>query len=115
MAAPTLDSTILRGFGDNNVCELQYSTITGNESFTATFSSDAPAVDPTMITHMVTTRPTDDSNVGLSWTGNNTPGDSNSGRTVTLSLDTEVGGSMTGAVVRVYLWWPESASGGITA
>jgi hypothetical protein len=114
MAAPTLDSSKLRGFGDNYVNELQYSSITGNESFTATFDSDAPALDPTMVTHVVTTRPTDNSNVGISWTGNNTPGDDNSARTITLSLDTEVGGSMTGAVVRVYLWWTESATGGIS-
>lgn len=114
MAAPTLNASSLRAFGDNFVNELEYSSITGNESFTCTWSSQAPALDPTMVTCVVTTRPTDKSNINVSWTANNTPGDSNSGRTCTLSLDTEVGGSMTGAVVRVYLWWVASADGGIS-
>jgi hypothetical protein len=57
----------------------------------------------------VTTRATDGSPVLMSYESSDTSLD-----TVTLRFDTEVGGDLTGAVVKVFLEWHESADGGIS-
>lgn len=62
-----------------------------------------------MVTHEVTTRATSRDVIEVSHLR---ASDSASGDTVAVAIDTTTGGNLAGAVVRLYLWFVESASGG---
>ena len=89
------------------ITELSLSTIVAGKSETVSHGGPSGAT-PLMVLHTVSTRPTDCSVVDFAWTGSST-----SGNTVSLTLDTVPGGSLTGAVVKVFCLFSEQASGGV--
>ena len=114
MAAPTTDASRTRTHVDRIIHEAEFSAITPAESFNFTFPSNLPALNPTFIRHSVVTQPTSRDVVDVQWTANNVPGAANATRVVELTMMTSIGGSLTGAVVRVYFEWLQQASGGIS-
>ena len=114
MAAPTTNSSKTHTCVDRIIHEAEFSAITAAESFSYTFPSNLPALDPTFVRHAVVTQPTSRDVVDVHWTSDSTPGDTNSSRAVELTIMTSIGGSLTGAVVRVYFEWLEQGSGGLS-
>jgi hypothetical protein len=66
---------------------------------------------PVRVHHTVTTAPTDNSPVLFEWdkSNNDTTND-----TIRVKFDTTDGGSLTGAVVSVFVYWGGIGSGGIS-
>ena len=91
-----------------SITELSLSTIVAGKSEAVSHGGPTGAT-PLMVLHTVSTRPTDGSVVDFAWTASSTSGD-----TVSVTLDTVPGGSLTGAVVKVYCLFSEQASGGIS-
>ena len=112
--AATTDSATNRAWVDRLIHEVQFSAINAEESFNYTFPSSCPALDPSFVKAITVTDPESGDPVFVKWTAYNTPGAANASRLVTLRIGTVPGGSVTGAVVRVYLEWVPSGSGGIS-
>lgn len=90
------------------ITESSLSTLVAGKSEAISHNGPSGAT-PLLVLHTTTTRPTDGSVVDFSWTGTST-----SGNTVSVTLDTVPGGSLTGAAVKVYCIFIEQASGGTT-
>jgi len=90
------------------ITELSLSTIVAGKSESVSHGGPTGAT-PLMVLHTVSTRATDGSVVDFAWTATSTSGD-----TVSVTLDTVPGGSLTGAVVKVYCLFSEQGSGGIS-
>lgn len=111
----TTDSAVTRTNVDRIVHDVTFSAINAGETFDYTFPSSIPALNPTWVRVMVVTQAVSKDPVFCYWTDDNTPGATNTGRTVQLVLDTVANGSLTGAIARVTMEWLEQASGGISA
>jgi len=90
------------------ITESSLSTLVAGKSESISHNGPSGAT-PLMVLCTTTTRPTDGSVVDFSWTGTST-----SGNTVSVTLDTVPGGSLTGAAVKVYCLFHEQGSGGIS-
>jgi len=90
------------------ITESSLSTLVAGKSESISHNGPSGAT-PMMVLCTTTTRPTDGSVVDFSWTATST-----SGNTVSVTLDTVAGGSLTGAAVKVYCFFHEQATGGIS-
>jgi hypothetical protein len=109
MAISTDSSFIQRDIPE--VCNvIQVSTLDAgvdvNQAHTGPSGARAYKVD-----HTVITKPTDGSDVKFEWDGAN---DSTTNNTIRIRFDTEAGGSLTGAVVKLFVYFGGVASGGIS-
>ena len=91
-----------------SITELSLSTVVAGKS-EAVLHNGPSGTTPIMVLHSTTTRPTDGSVVDFSWTSTDTTNNK-----VSVTLDTVPGGSLTGAEVKVYCIFLDSASGGIS-
>ena len=106
--ALTVDSTKPTRFGDITEVELQLSSIT-DASTTSVAHGGPSGVAPYKVSHVVTTAPTSRDPIGMSWEASST-----SANTVDVRFSVPQGGDITGAIVKMYVTFRESASGGIT-
>jgi|TARA_Y100000310_G_scaffold222159_1_gene223828 hypothetical protein len=106
--AATVDSTTATLFGDLTEMTLQLSSITADSVTTLSHGGPSGAT-PYKVTHTVVTAPTSRDPIGMSWEGSST-----SNNTVDVRLSVPQGGDITAAVVKVYVAFKESASGGIS-
>ena len=112
--AATTNSAVTRAWVDRIIHEVEFSAINAEETFSYTFPSSLPALNPTFVRSATVTDPVTGDPIFVKWTGNNTPGGANASRTIQLRIGTNPGGSVTSGVVRVYFEWLESAAGGIS-
>lgn len=113
--AASVDSTVVRTSVDRVICEVQLSSINPGATETITLPSNTPALYPVMARLSVVTPATSKDPVFMYQGTNWTPGGSNTGRTLTVILDTIPGGNLAAAVVKLYFEWLEQGSGGISA
>ncbi len=107
---PTIDSSKVLAWEPYTVYEEQWSALDAGAAVDLSWTAaDGPALAPHSVSMEVLTRPTDRSPVQLH---RDTANDAPSSRTIRLSVDTEAGGSLTGAVVSIKLTWIATASGG---
>ena len=109
--ASTIDSSTRVKHVQDVVYEEQWSANDGTAQDLSWAAADGPAIVPYKVEMEVLTPPTDRSIVQLQRT---TASDSASARTIRVRLESETGGSLTGAVVLIRLSWLEQASGGIS-
>lgn len=104
----TTDSTVATGFGDFTEMTVQLSSITAGALIALAHGGPSGAT-PHRVSHTVVTAPTSQDPVGMSWESSSTSAD-----TVSLRFTVPQGGDISGAKVKVYVTFKESASGGIT-
>ena len=104
----TTDSTVATGFGDFTEMTISLSSITAGALIALAHGGPSKAT-PHRVSHTVVTAPTSQDPVGMSWEGSST--DDN---TVSIRFTVPQGGDITGAKVKVYVTFKESAGGGIS-
>ncbi len=104
----TTDSTVATGFGDFTEMTVQLSSITAGALIALSHGGPSGAA-PHRVSHTVVTAPTSQDPIGMSWESSSTSAD-----TVSLRFTVPQGGDISGAKVKVYVTFKESASGGIT-
>lgn len=112
--AATVDSTVLDTSVDRLICAVQLSVLNPGATETITLPSNSPAVYPHYFTCATLTPSTSGDPVFHRQATNWAKGAANSGRTVTVVLDTVAGGDLVGAVVRLEFEWLAQGSGGIS-
>ncbi len=105
--AHTVDSTTPTRFGALTETRLQLSGITAS-SLEAVAHGGPTGATPYKVTCNVTTQPTSQDPITLSWEGSSTSAD-----TVSLRFLVPQGGDMTNAIVDVYVLFKDAASGGL--
>lgn len=106
----TLDKSIILSACPYIIYEEEFSAINAGEAFDLSWTAaEGPALLPFKVELETTTNTTDRSPIFLV---HNRASSSASGRTVNITLDTVAGGSVTGGVVTVRLWFLDQASGG---
>ena len=113
--AATTDSSIVTAMADRLILDVQFSAINNSETFTYTFPSSLPAMNPYKVQFTTTTLSTSGDPVNGAWTGNSVLGVANSTRALSINMKAANGGVTTSAIVRMQVEWRESAAGGITA
>lgn len=106
--ATLIASSKLQDF-PNILQESTLSTIPTGNSFTIALMGPSGR-SPYRVLFTTTTKPTDGSDVKMSWTSSSSTND-----TITVFADAQVGGSLTGAVVQCLIEWHGVGSGGISA
>ena len=104
----TTDSTIGTGFGDFTEMTVQLSSITAGALIALAHGGPSGAA-PHKVTHTVVTAPTSQDPIGMSWESSST-----SANTVSVRFTVPQGGDITGAVVKVWTTFKDSAAGGIS-
>ena len=104
----TTDSTVSTGFGDFTEQTIQLSSITAGALIALAHGGPSSAT-PHRVSHTVVTAPTSQDPIGMTWESSST-----SDNTVSLRFTVPQGGDITGAKVKVYVTFKESAGGGIT-
>tara|TARA_Y100000310_G_C19967865_1_gene484128 strand:- start:120 stop:470 length:351 start_codon:yes stop_codon:yes gene_type:complete len=104
----TTDSTNSTGFGDFTEQTIQLSSITAGALIALSHGGPTKAA-PHRVSHTVVTAPTSQDPIGMSWEASSTSAD-----TVSIRFTVPQGGDITGAVVKVYVTFKESAGGGIS-
>lgn len=113
--AATVDSTVVDTAVDRVICSVQLSVINPGATETITLPSNTPAVFPHYARLTVVTPATSKDGVFLYQGTNWQRGGANSGRTLTVIVDTPPGGNLAGAVVRLEFEWLAQGAGGISA
>lgn len=113
--AATVDSTIVDTSVDRVICSVQLSVLNPGATETVTLPSNTPALYPHYFRCTTVTPATSGDPVFHRQATNWSRGSSNSGRTVTVVLDTVAAGDLVGAVVRLEFEWLAQGSGGISA
>ena len=104
----TTDSTATTGFGDHIEQTLQLSSITAGALIALAHGGPTGAAVH-RVAHTVVTQPTSQDPIGMSWEAASTSAD-----TVSIRFTVPQSGDITGAVVKVYVTFKESAGGGTT-
>ena len=104
----TVAATTGTGWGDRTQQKIKINTIMAGAPFALAHGGPAGAT-PKMVTHNVTTQPTSQDPVTMSWEGSST-----TDNTVTLRFVVPQGGDISGAVVDVYVDFEDAAGGGIS-
>ena len=104
----TIASTENTGWGDRTQTKITLNTITAG-ALTALAHGGPSGATPKYVTHNVTTQPTSQDPVSMSWEASST-----SANTVSLRFLVPQGGDITGAVVDVYVDFADAAGGGIS-
>ena len=104
----TVDKNAPSRFGDITETESQLSAITAG-ALIALSHGGPDGVTPYKVSHTVVTAPTSQDPIGMSWESSST-----SANTVSVRFTVPQGGDITGAVVKVWTTFKDSASGGTT-
>lgn len=113
--AATVDSTLLDTSVDRVICSVTLSALNPGATETITLPTNTPALYPHFVRCTNVTPATSGDPVFWRQATNWTRGGANSGRTVTVVLDTVAAGDLTAAVVRLEFEWLAQGSGGITS
>ena len=95
-------------FGDVTETETTLSAITAGALIALSHGGPSGAT-PYKVSHVVTTAPTSQDPIGMSWESSST-----SDNTVSIRFNVPQGGDITNAVVKVYVTFRDAASGGIS-
>tara|TARA_R100000458_G_C8071944_1_gene110355 strand:+ start:218 stop:547 length:330 start_codon:yes stop_codon:yes gene_type:complete len=96
-------------FGDITETETTLSSITAGALIAMSHGGPSGAT-PYKVSHTVTTAPTSQDPIGMSWESSST-----SDNTVSVRFTVPQGGDITGAEVKVYVTFKDSAAGGLDA
>ena len=115
MAVAVVDSTLTDTSVDRLIVAIQLSVLNPGATETITLPSTSPALYPHYVRCTTVTPPTSGDPILFRQATNWTRGGANSGRTVTVVLDTVAGGNLVGGVARLEFEWLAQGSGGITS